>query len=134
MQHFTLFLAVCFFLFAQVVHCRVDWTQVKDTDIEREGIDESEKIDPRSFPKAEMAFVTLKDGYKAADISQQWMELMKTDGLESKSYAFEADKVLFVADHGISQMMKIKEFVLKRHETIEFEWNQSKFKPQRDEL
>lgn len=49
--------------------------------------------------------------------------------MHTKPYAIEDDKVLFVADNGMMDMIKIQKLILDQPECWEFEWNSNKSKP-----
>jgi len=121
-----------------------DWEKLEDEwledEVEEEG-DEAfkwkrgangERRPPeRSGPKTEMGFATVNTNVKAeADIiAQRWQALMSSGALKARTYAVENNKLLFVVEGGMQDMLRVKDFALLQPEVIEFEWNSRTFHP-----
>ncbi len=83
-------------------------------------------------PKTEMGFVTLKSGdRKETDkIAGRWSDQMSTAGIDVRGYTIEDNRILFVCDQrGYKDMNRVRNFVLKQIEVVDFEWNSKKSVP-----
>lgn len=98
----------------------------------RKGPD-GERVPPK-HAKSEMAFVALHKPITKDETGKwggQMADLLVSGGVNVKAYPVEAGKVLFVADQGFSDMLKVQKFILKQEKVVDFEWNQKKSYPTR---
>jgi len=125
-----------------------DWELLEDTwmdEEEEEPLDEGFKWrrgpngarmppEPKG-PKMEMGFATLQPGTKkkaCEEIAAKWAALLSTAAVPVKAYSIEDDKILLGVEGGFMDMFQVKEFALDQPETIEFEWQQQKFRPKKN--
>jgi hypothetical protein len=58
------------------------------------------------------------------------LQQMAAAGIDVKGYTVEDNRILFVADQrGFKDMHRVRTFLLRQPETVEFEWSQKKYKP-----
>jgi hypothetical protein len=57
------------------------------------------------------------------------LQMMRSAGLEAKPYVVEDNRILYVAQRGTMEMIKIRAFLLDQAEVLEFEWNNQKSAP-----
>ncbi len=72
---------------------------------------------PKNPNKTEMGFVTLrkelvKNKEETEKTGVKWQQLLATNGLEVKPYAIEEDKLLFVVQSGLMDMLTIRTFAI----------------------
>jgi hypothetical protein len=62
-------------------------------------------------------------------VADKWGRVLTQMGITSKVYDVEGSKIVFVAERGFNDMIRIREYVLAQKETVEFEWKQKKYYP-----
>jgi len=82
-------------------------------------------------PKTEMGFVTLKQSNKKLTdtLAGRWGDQLLAGGVHTRAYTIEDNRILFACERGYRDMSRVREFVLKQAETVEFEWNNKKTTP-----
>jgi len=114
---------------------------VKRTEDDEWEDDEPDPLKPGKTQTA-MVFALIKKSQKehptdpnaeANKLAAQWRDLMLTGGIDQLNiFAVEPDRLLIVVQDK-ARVPEVMKFVLSRPETIEFEWDQRKYYPSKQE-
>jgi hypothetical protein len=66
---------------------------------------------------------------RAKIVAQKWQRILTQMGISGKVYELDDGKVVFMAERGFNDMIRIREYVLAQKETLEFEWKNEKYYP-----
>lgn len=86
--------------------------------------DEKDSDEPKKGqgPKTEMAFVTIKDGVDADEVTNKYASMLVGAGIDATAYKISKDSILMTSN-SIAQLVKIKKFCLMQQETVKWTHN-----------